>query len=71
MEQALTTAADEAGGPILKTVEQAIERLGLSRDRLYAEIASGRLRSVRSGRRRYFTDQQLEAFVALLEAEAE
>jgi excisionase family DNA binding protein len=65
-----TTAAVETVSPLLKSVEQAIERLGLSRDRLYAEIGSGRLQSVRSGRRRYFTDAQLDAFVSLLEAEA-
>ncbi|MDP9269701.1 MAG: excisionase family DNA-binding protein [Chloroflexota bacterium] len=40
------------GPPELLSVERAARQLGIGRSRLYDEIGSGRLRSIRIGRRR-------------------
>lgn len=45
-------AATPATAEHLLSVDQAAARLGIGRSALYAEIASGRLRSVKVGRRR-------------------
>lgn len=36
----------------LLSIPEAAERLGIGRTRLYAEIAAGRVRTIKSGRRR-------------------
>jgi excisionase family DNA binding protein len=47
----------------LLSVEQAAGRLGLSLWTVYRLARVGGLRSVRIGRRRLFTEEDLEAFV--------
>ncbi len=56
--------------PLLASITEACEILGISRDRIYGEIAQGRLLSVKIGRRRLIPVSSLEAFVDLLEVEA-
>ncbi|MCP4306411.1 MAG: excisionase family DNA-binding protein [bacterium] len=55
---------------LLFTVEEAAEQLAISRSRLYQEIASGRLRSVRSGRSRRIPATALSEYVVRLEKES-
>jgi excisionase family DNA binding protein len=45
------------------TVPQLVERTGVSRTKVYAEIASGRLRSFRLGRRRLFKVSDVESWL--------
>lgn len=52
------------------TVEEAAKATGLSRSRLYLEIASGALVTWKSGRRRMVTHKALEAFIAKCERES-
>ncbi|MBW8482265.1 helix-turn-helix domain-containing protein [Actinomadura parmotrematis] len=51
------------------TVEQVGETLQIGRDTVYQLIRTGRLRSIKIGKLRRITDQQLADFVASLEAE--
>jgi hypothetical protein len=70
----LHASADEAGTPSVKllyNVPEAIAVLGHSRSSLYQAMNAGRIKSVMSGGRRYFTAAQLGDYVALLVAEAE
>lgn len=46
----------------LYSVTEAAQRLGIGRTRLYAEIGAGRVRSVRSGRRRLVPSSALLEF---------
>lgn len=48
----------------LLSIDEAAAALGLGRSRLYAEIASGRLRSLRVGRRRLVPAAAVAAFIA-------
>jgi excisionase family DNA binding protein len=50
--------------PLLISVREAAQRLGLGRDRTYQLIREGRLRSVALGRKRLVPVVELAAFVA-------
>jgi excisionase family DNA binding protein len=52
------------------SINQTKESTGLGRSRIYEEIAAGRLRIVKSGRRTLVTVEALQAFVKLLEEQA-
>ncbi len=53
--------------PVLYRVNEAAEALRLSRSVLYELIRSGRLRTVKQGRRRLVPVAALDEYVALLE----
>ncbi|MER6250212.1 excisionase family DNA-binding protein [Streptomyces sp. NPDC001584] len=55
----------------LHSVEQAAELLGVGRSTAYEEIRLGRLRTVRSGRRRLVPTEYVDAYVELLKREAQ
>jgi excisionase family DNA binding protein len=46
------------------SVDEAAQITGLSRDLLYEQMRTGRLRYVKVGRRRIITRQDLDAFLA-------
>lgn len=46
-----------------RTIEEARLRLQVSRPTLYAKIATGELRTYKVGRRRFTTDEFLDAFI--------
>jgi excisionase family DNA binding protein len=52
--------------PRLLSIKQACRLLGLSRTTLYALLASGELRSVSIGRRRFVPSDAIEEFIAAL-----
>lgn len=52
----------------LNSVEAVIERLGLGRSKVYEELSSGRLRSVKVGRRRLISESALIDYIELLES---
>lgn len=52
----------------LNSVETVIERLGLGRSKVYEELGSGRLRSVKVGRRRLVSESALIEYIELLES---
>jgi excisionase family DNA binding protein len=54
--------------PRLNTIGQTSERLGICRANLYNLLGSGRLRSVKIGRRRLVPEQAIADFIAGLEA---
>ena len=54
--------------PVLYRVDEAAEALRLSRSVVYELIRSGRLRSVKEGRRRLVPVVALAEYVALLES---
>lgn len=66
----MTTDRDPAGEkPLLCTVDQAAELLGIGRTKTYRLIAAGDIRTVRIGRRRLVPRSELTAFIDhLLEA---
>jgi excisionase family DNA binding protein len=53
----------------LLSIKEACRLLGLSRTTLYAELASGRLRSVTVGRRRFVPRDAVDDFIAGLPTE--
>lgn len=55
--------------PRLLSIKQACRILGLSRTSLYARMASGQLRSVTVGRRRFVPREAIEEFIAGLPTE--
>lgn len=55
----------------LYSVEEAMEIIDSSRKIYYDEIHSGRLKSVKRGRRRLHTPNQLRDYFDLLEKESE
>jgi len=61
-EVARTTPADVPER--LLSIDDAAERLGIGRSRLYDELAAGRLRSLKVGRRRLVPASALAAYVA-------
>lgn len=61
---AVRAEAPVAGAPErLLSIDQAAELLGVGRTRVYAELASGRLRSVTAGRRRLVPSSAIRDFV--------
>jgi excisionase family DNA binding protein len=63
------SAEDAAETPRLLSIKQASRILGLGRTNLYAMMASGRIRSVTAGRRRFVPREAIEEFIASLPAE--
>jgi len=57
--------------PVLWRVPEAMSLLNVSRSVIYEQIRSGRLRTVKVGRTRLVPDAAIEAYVRLLEREAE
>jgi excisionase family DNA binding protein len=55
--------------PRLLSIKLACQSLGLSRTSLYTLMASGQLRSVTVGRRRFVPREAIEEFIARLLAE--
>jgi len=53
------------------SIEEAIEVSPFSRNRLYALIAEGKLKTFTHGRRRFVSARALDACILLLEAETE
>ncbi len=51
----------------LNSVETVIERLGVGRSKVYEELSSGRLRSVKVGRRRLVSEAALVDYINGLE----
>ena len=49
------------------TVEQVAKMLHISRDKVYYLLRSGQLRSIKIGKLRRITDQQLTEFIASLD----
>jgi len=54
----------------MRTVPEAMEWTRLGRTKLYEELRSGRLRSVKVGRRRLIPDQALQAWQESLVADS-
>jgi excisionase family DNA binding protein len=52
------------------TVGQVCERLGVSRQKVYDLMNTGQLKSVKLGRHRRITENQLQEFITELEAAA-
>lgn len=50
------------------SIREAATRLGLSRTRLYQELAAGRIKAVKSGRRTLVLVESLKAYLARLSA---
>ena len=55
---------------LLYRPKEAAQSLGISRDKLYDLLRTGRLQSVKDGGARLITANALRAYVAKLEAEA-
>ena len=53
-------------GPALYSIPRVVEQTGLSRTQIYEEIASGRLRAVRVGRRRFVVPIDLASWIDAL-----
>jgi excisionase family DNA binding protein len=49
------------------TVEQVAEILHVGRDKVYGLLRTGQLRSIKIGKSRRITDEQLAEFIAALE----
>jgi excisionase family DNA binding protein len=58
------TATAQGDGRLAYSVLEAAEAIGVSKDIIYAERRSGRLASVKIGRRRIITRQHLDDFLA-------
>jgi excisionase family DNA binding protein len=46
-----------------RTIEEARERLRVSRPTVYQKIATGELKTYKVGRRRFTTDEFIDAFI--------
>ena len=53
-----------------RTIEEARERLRVSRPTLYLKIASGELKSFKIGRRRFITEEAIDQFIEAAAAKA-
>jgi excisionase family DNA binding protein len=60
---------EAAEAPRLLSIKEACRILGLSRTTLYAQLLSGRLRSVTVGRRRFIRREAVEEFIVGLPGE--
>jgi excisionase family DNA binding protein len=56
--------AEAAAAARLLSIKDACRILGLSRTTLYAQLASGQLRSVTVGRRRFIPRDAIDEFIA-------
>jgi len=56
----------DRGVPRLLSIKQACRLLGLSRTTFYALLASGKLRSVTIGRRRFVPSDAIDEFITTL-----
>ncbi|QDP94803.1 helix-turn-helix domain-containing protein [Microlunatus elymi] len=56
--------------PVLYSVDEACEALRLSRSAIYELIRSGRLRSIKEGRRRLVPVAALQEYVAAFDEDA-
>lgn len=56
-------SAVQFGAPLLLTIKQVSERLGISRSKLYQHINSGQLKCIRIGRGVRIPRQELEIFI--------
>ena len=54
---------EETVEKMLVTVNDACERLSISRSRIYQEIGAGRLRSIKLGKQRLIAVRELERYV--------
>jgi excisionase family DNA binding protein len=63
------TAEETAETPRLLSIKQACRILGLGRSNLYTMMASGRVRSVTVGRRRFVPREAIDEFIATLPTE--
>lgn len=52
------------------TVEQVAKMLHIGRDKVYELLRTGQLRSIKIGKLRRITEEQLEAFIASIEDHA-
>ena len=52
------------------TVEQVAKMLNIGRDKVYLLLRTGQLKSIKIGKSRRITDQQLADFIATLEDHA-
>ncbi len=62
-------SAELADRPRLLSIKEVCRVLGLGRSTLYAQLATGQLRSVTVGRRRFVPLEAIEEFIAGLPAE--
>jgi len=65
-ELILEGAANEVLGPYLLTIDEVIETCRTSRATIYREINSGRLKTVKLGRRRYATPSAVQDWIQTL-----
>jgi excisionase family DNA binding protein len=56
--------------PVGLSIEEIVDATGLGRSSIYKEIAAGRLRTFKVGRRRFATPQALRQWAAAHEARA-
>ncbi|MGH3827282.1 MAG: helix-turn-helix domain-containing protein [Pseudonocardiaceae bacterium] len=68
-EQRTETVLEEAGLLTLLTVEQAAQRLAISRTTMYALLKAGQVNSVRIGRLRRIPAEELTDYTARLIAQ--
>lgn len=54
--------------PLMHTITGTLQRLPLGRSKLYEEIAAGKLKTVKVGRRVYITEAELRRYVESLGA---
>jgi len=68
------TSVDEEGeqemAPALMSIAQVCDKIGLGRTRVYEELTSGRLKSVKVGSRRLIPASMLDEWIAELVSEA-
>ena len=51
----------------LHTINTTLERIPVSRDKLYQLIGSGQLKSIKIGRRRFVAESAIQEFIADLQ----
>lgn len=69
LEAALTAAVERDHAPQpehLLSIPEAAEALGIGRTRLYADIAAGRIRTCKVGRRRLVPSSAINTYIATL-----
>lgn len=66
MDEIARLVAEAARPGQLLTIEEVMERLGVGRSTVFGLMASGRLRSVKIGRRRLVAEQAVVDFIAQL-----